>query len=134
MTINREFAKKQIGRLSGCSFFPTMEDGIRELVDTLMKHTKSEERARRVIDLALETSGKCPTPFDLVQLCRSIGEGSKLPDGCQECGGGNWRFTESGATRCVCARGKALAAMDADRKSEYFDPRAITGDRPEVEA
>jgi hypothetical protein len=115
MKIGREFAKQQIVRLSACSYFPTIDGGIRELVDTLVKHTKSEEHARRVIALALETSSNCPTPYDLVQLCRGTGEGSALPNGCRECGGGYWRLTAAGATRCDCARGKALAAMDAGR-------------------
>lgn len=114
MKISREFAKTQIARLSACSYFPTMEGGIRELVDTLQRHTKSEEHARRVITLALETSGNCPAPFDLVQLCKGTGEGTALPGGCSKCDG-NWRITEAGAIRCNCVRGKMLTAMDQER-------------------
>lgn len=43
-------------------------------------------------------------------------EAPELPPGCVICNGAPHVATERGAARCRCERGKALAAMDRERR------------------
>lgn len=46
-----------------------------------------------------------------------------LPPGCSLCHGASHIGGPSGAKRCACARGQALAAMETARKQERRSPK-----------
>ena len=129
--ISRTHAKKEIGRLSACNFFPARQpQALSELIDALQLGSKSNEHATLVVNEALGTSTACPTPADLKKLCSEVGKKSEgWPPPCTMCAieGGNWRRSRvlragreaEVMTRCTCARGRLLLDREnAERRSE----------------
>jgi hypothetical protein len=130
--ITREQAKKAIGRVSGLSFFPATVGGIGELVDVLQEVARSDGHAARMMDrwlspLSVEddvgsVSRHAPKPADLRHLARTTEVREQLPPCCSRCHGQSdfviveRRDGVTGAARCACARGLALAAADALRE------------------
>jgi hypothetical protein len=122
------FCAEQIMRLSVFrDSFPFEDEGRRELGMQIKRLAKSEEHARRIIDAAI-TEQRCPTPARLNAIAEDLpasGKGIPLPAGCARCHGyGNVSFErppDSGywfSERCACARGRHLAALDAERRAK----------------
>jgi hypothetical protein len=85
---------------------------LRELLTTWLHRVSNDhEHAMRIIDHWLATERESPKVADLVRVSvLDLRPAQVLPDGCELCKGEPWVVDAKGARRCVCARGRALAA------------------------
>jgi hypothetical protein len=90
--VDRPFFRSQVLRLASTDFFPTLDEGVKELIDSLIRVSGEDtERASRIIDQALKTP-KCPTPADLELIAEGLGS-DNVPRGCELCEGTGMRYT-----------------------------------------
>lgn len=114
---------------------PQTDEGRREIVDCLQRHCQNAEHAAavmtRVLDSAMEVKG--PITAWIAATARDTGAGERAPDGCWRCEIGpdvetgemrwanhvptEWKGYTC-ARRCLCERGKWMAAKDKARASE----------------
>ena len=127
---------KECGKLmrlcGGLDFFPADIELRWLLVERLHRLAKDHPHAKAMIDHWLETQTVAPKVADLVGLAAEVKPaGSALPPGCANCeiAPGIWaswvtveRGGEFGSTRCACARGRALRAMDQRREQPSGRP------------
>jgi hypothetical protein len=107
-----------------------------ELARALAKYSKTSEHASRIVQRVIETLTVCPTPAELIGVCREVStEVTALPDPCTNCrelsdwvhqaaikdvGFGRQEYHYSG--RCNCARGRILTAKDRElQRVEHLD-------------
>ncbi len=64
ITISKEFAARQLDRVSGLRFFPKRPAAFAELVRALMK-APSEKRAEEFVSDWLRENSEAPTPHDI---------------------------------------------------------------------
>jgi hypothetical protein len=132
--LTRDFARAQGKRLQASPMMaPQSKEGVREIVDCLMRHCQSEEHAERTITAFLDGATE---PKNLTAELAAIARRSQIPDqlpaGCPRCflgpdvdsGEVRWaahvpgvRGGYSVALRCECERGEWLAAKDQERKA-----------------
>lgn len=144
MSITKEAAKAQLGRLSGLAYKPDSEDAWRELRDTLATLSRSEDEGAAIISAWLGNTepdehgrpkGRTfPTPADLKTTAYAVREQAKQsasPDGCRECSGTGYvhleaktfnRATQSveatDAVRyCDCPKGSWMAQKARERQA-----------------
>jgi len=90
--ISRPYFRSQVLRLAATNYFPALDEGVKELVDSLMRVSAGDgERARRIIDEALKTP-TCPTPADFELIASNLGS-ENVPRGCELCEGTGMRYT-----------------------------------------
>jgi hypothetical protein len=102
----------------GLDFFPADTEVRKLLVDRLHHFAKNHDHATAMIETWLNRERVAPKIADIVSLAAEVHSNKQaLPLGCDLCRGGGelWVVTESGASRCTCARGKALRAKDLER-------------------
>lgn len=71
--IDEVYARQQIRRLSGLSFFPVDPVAAKEMVVALRDVAKDEAMALAVIDDLLATATECPKPADIRRAVHSKG-------------------------------------------------------------
>ncbi len=82
---------EQIMRCSSLKKFPLYPQGVRELRDTLRKHTRTLDQAVQVIDLVMSEHDTCPSPRELIGLAVDIArQAEAVPTGCELCEGQPW--------------------------------------------
>jgi hypothetical protein len=122
---NRPFFRAQVLRLSSTNFFPTLDEGVKELIDCLIRVSDGDQdHARRIIDRALSESPGCPAPADLEYFAANVPKVAIVPEGCAQCDGSGYRhtvrrYTLHGETHeadcmgpCECARGQFLQSQN----------------------
>ncbi len=109
--ISRPYFRSQVLRLAATNYFPALDEGVKELVDSLMRISDGDgERARRIIDQALKTP-TCPTPADLEAIADGLGS-ENVPRGCELCEGTGMRYVSKLINR---------TALDADGNPYVYD-------------
>lgn len=129
---DRSFFRQQALRLTAAQYFPAIDEGVTELIDSLMRVSrKDQDRAKRIIDQAL-TSQKCPTPADLGLIAEGLRvaetrsaldsgawyttgglrSDESIPHGCEKCEGTGWMFTAGSQVLCGCELGRFLKTVE----------------------
>lgn len=131
MKLTREQAAKQAKRLqANALLIPQSPEGKTEIIECLIRHCDSPEHAERTMTELLD-GAKDPRNItaEIAEAARLTRKGPGLPEGCDRCRVtdpftgevkylpylGEFRNGYDRAFRCACARGKALAALDAKR-------------------
>jgi hypothetical protein len=135
--ISRPFFRSQVLRLAATNYFPALDEGVKELVDALMRISAGDgERAQNIIDEALRSSATCPTPATFEVISSALGPRANSPRGCEQCEGTGMRYvpkTYNRTTldadgnpyvyetyqadcqeRCTCALGRFLKMKDKE--------------------
>jgi hypothetical protein len=136
-----QFCAAQVKRLSSKPFFPSMHEGVQELVYVLNSCTKSEDHAERVISAAVlrrwgnDGTDRCPSPADIADLCGRVPatatKREASPD-CRYCEGSGFEEAKTGGVRrCRCGGtpmssesrlaqyARERAAMTPEKRAEY---------------
>ncbi len=139
-------------RMQGLSFASTLSQPgwfelARVLKETAAGKTKADRvaYAARVVDAFLKTprtddNGRLittiPAPIELREFAKAMPStvpAGPLPGPCGNCASGDWVIVErgvhTGADRCDCKRGRALAARDEVARAEQAAARARVGYR-----
>ena len=136
--IDKQAAKKLVGRMSQLPGWPRDAQGVTELVLALSEAASSIEQAAAVVDAFSQHSDRCPLPVDVRRQCMSAREETRQRvQGCARCFGTGW-FTRwrlrtqtrrGDSTYCEWeelteAQYHALAGKLADNQRAYsgFDP------------
>ncbi len=130
---------EQVMRCSSLPKFPLYPQGVKELRETLRKHTATLDRAVRVMDRVIDKYDRCPTPKELTEVAREVAqEVEAVPQGCELCGGRPWisveklvwefpnaegdrrgkQYMGSGAERCQCAKGQWFRQKDRENDAK----------------
>lgn len=146
MKLSRDDARKQGKRLQSCPMLaPQTEEGVKEIIDCLMRNCQSAEHAAnvmtQVLDSALEVKG--PITAWIASTARQSQIADQAPAGCDQCylgpdmdtGEVRWAYHVpvdiggySRAARCCCQRGRWLYARDTQRFAEQpEEPRKQRG-------
>ena len=134
--------RAQILRLAATQFFPTLDEGVKELIDSLIRISKANaaanldpvEIAERIIDRALVASPACPTPADFAMIA-SDAVAERPPEGCAKCDGSGRvyvtkeaigpageRFLADCVDYCTCGKGVFLR-----HKARPAEPSQMAG-------
>lgn len=141
--LTRQQAQQQVFRLTANPMLtPQSDDGLKEIVDCLLRHCESIEHAEATMTAFLDSS---PNPrnvtAELAAAAKLAKSGPSLPDGCDLC-----RYREpltglikyrshisvvvrgyESSKRCACPRGQALEAADRRRDAEQKQRLAAQG-------
>ncbi len=130
---------EQVMRCSSLPKFPLYPQGVKELRETLRKHTSTLDRAVSVMDRVIDKYDRCPTPKELTEVAREVAqEVEAVPQGCELCGGRPWVSVEkmqfefpnahgvvcgkvyaaSGAERCMCSKGQWFRQKDRENEAK----------------
>lgn len=117
----------------GLDFFPADSEVRRLLVERLHRLAHDHQHAARMINRWLDSEKVAPKVSDLVRLASEVPTTvhAALPLPCPDCEGlpGDFVIVErglySGAARCSCPRGRALAARDAAAREGVGDSGQI---------
>lgn len=109
--IDREFARKQIGRLESKTWFPRTTAGIGALIDALIESCPKESNARTTIDRIDRDFEDCPSTNDIRRVAwELVNLAEWKPPGepdCPECLDSGYRTVKKGglegAERCPCS-------------------------------
>lgn len=150
-SISKDFAVKQIARLSSMPYFSGMgELGLEELARVLAEGSVSEWHAREIISIAARTKfgedGRCPSSQELWALCLDTPqtqaeteaikarESESIPGRCPACAQeGDWLpgtrkiqgVDYDFRTRCKCERGRYLLARDKEQAPGWNPDRSV---------
>lgn len=132
-TLTRRQAQKEAKRLVvNPALSPQTEDGVKEIIDCLMRHCEDQNHAERAITRFLDTAGDNRNlTAELTAAAKATGDVEPPPPGCLNCmvdleDGFYYlshivRTSSSGiefAGRCTCPRGRWLASRDLWRAKE----------------
>ena len=130
---------EQIMRCSSLQKFPLYPQGVKELRDTLRKHSQTLDRAVRVIDLVMAERDTCPTPKELAAIANEMNrQAESVPGGCEICEGQPWvtveklvwefpkgkegnrgiQYMAAGSERCHCTKGQWFRAKDKENAAK----------------
>lgn len=92
MPVSKSVISRQILRLSALANPPQMDEGWRELEETLKREAISDEHAIRVVSQWIEQNRWCPSPKDLREMAEAAParDFSKPDRDCNACGGTGW--------------------------------------------
>lgn len=135
MSATKEFCIKQVKRLAVAPLFrPATQQASQDWLDTLMRHCQSDGHAETVITEFLTRTLESQNPLaDVVAIAERTRRIDQPPPGCWLCeigpdvatGEMRWYYHvpverkdgQTGAGRCLCARGRWLAAHNKGRPS-----------------
>jgi len=126
----RPLFRAQILRLAACNYFPALDEGVKELIDSLIRVSHGDQdHAERIVNRALQNSPNCPTPYGFEVVASEVPRVT-APRGCEKCEGTGFHYvtklTRDPITgdsyeadcqeRCDCELGRFLAAREVERK------------------
>lgn len=110
----------EIGRLSNQDYFKADEQILEDLATCLARHCDDTEHATQMITTWKSSTRQMLHESDILALADQTAHRSDLPRGCNACLGTDFIVIErdgiSGVKRCACARGRALAKMDQEKR------------------
>jgi hypothetical protein len=148
----RPYFRSQVLRLAATNYFPALDEGVKELVDSLIRVSHGDgERAQQIVDEALRSSPTCPTPATFEAISSDLGPRANSPRGCEHCEGTGMRYVPKRCERttldgdgkpyvyesyvadcqqrCDCALGQFLRAKDkeaAASQRKQREPNPLT--------
>lgn len=139
MTEHKNPYNEQIMRFSSLPKFPMHPQGVKELRETLRRHTSTLDRATSVVDKLLDDLDRCPTPKELVAASAEVArQVEAVPHGCEICEGQPWvtvqklvweypqaqgerrgkQYMADGSERCHCSKGQWFREKDRENKKK----------------
>jgi hypothetical protein len=111
--ISRPYFRSQVLRLAATNYFPSLDEGVKELVDSLMRVSAGDgERAQSIINEALKSSATCPTPATFEAISSELGPRANSPRGCEKCEGTGMRYVSKTHNRTT---------LDADGEPYVYE-------------
>jgi hypothetical protein len=110
---SRPYFRSQILRLAATTYFPTLDEGVKELVDSLIRVSHEDgARAQQIIDEALRSSPTCPTPATFELISSELGPRANSARGCDKCKGTGMRYVSKTCNRTT---------LDVDGKPYVYE-------------
>lgn len=111
----------EIGRLANQDYFKPDERILEDLAKCLAYHADDTEHATAIITAWKSATRQMLHESNIPALADRTANRGTLPRGCGACLGTDFVVIEkdgvSGVKRCACARGRALAKLDQERRN-----------------
>lgn len=119
--IEESYARQQIRRLSGLSFFPTDPVAVKEMVVALRDVAKDEAAARATVDELLAAATECPKPAEIRRAVHARGAADAKD------------YNKPQPTKCGKCDDSGFKRKTFERDGEKYDfavPCACRGSKP----